>query len=156
MTDNVEQPHDWENQNVLGIHREPAHAWTVIYDDETKALRNNRSDSPFFRSLCGRWSFRYCQSPEEVPAAFTSDDCPDKDWDAIPVPGNWQMFGYGRPVYTNVHFPFPVDPPHVPQDNPVGLYRYQFSVPRDWTGKQVFLVFEGSIRLTTFGSMGRS
>ena len=53
------------------------------------------------------------------------------------------MFGYGKPNYTNVRYPFPVDPPHVPQDNPCGLYRRAFALPEGWEGKEVFLEFEG-------------
>ena len=64
-------------------------------------------------------------------------------WDRIPVPSNWQMHGYGIPQYTNVNYPYPIDPPHVPQENPVGLYRRAFAVPADWKGRQVFLVFDG-------------
>jgi beta-galactosidase/beta-glucuronidase len=64
-------------------------------------------------------------------------------WDKMTVPGNGQMSGFGKPQYTNLAYPFPVDPPYVPQLNLLGLYRREFSLPPDWLGQQVFLTFEG-------------
>lgn len=65
-------------------------------------------------------------------------------WDEIPVPSNWQMHGYGIPIYTNVRYPFPADPPHIPHDyNPVGSYRTEFEAPPDWEGREVFIHFDG-------------
>jgi beta-galactosidase/beta-glucuronidase len=144
MSENKQQqPVDWENPAVLGINREPGHAWTMIYDHESSALKRERGVSPLFRSLCGTWSFRYCTSPVEAPVGFQDEGYNQAGWDTIPVPGNWQMFGYGRNNYTNVAYPIPVDPPYVPQENPVGLYRRTFAIPQDWNDKQIFLVFEG-------------
>ncbi len=59
------------------------------------------------------------------------------------MPSNWQLHGYGRPQYVNVQYPFPADPPHVPNDNPVGLYRRTFTLPAAWAGRQIFLNFDG-------------
>ena len=67
----------------------------------------------------------------------------DADWATLPVPGCWQLHGYGTPNYTNTNYPFPVDPPYVPTENPVGIYRTSFSIPADWDGRSLFLVFEG-------------
>ena len=65
-------------------------------------------------------------------------------WDDIRVPANWQEFGYGRPIYTNIRYPFPPDPPHIPHDyNPVGSYRRVFEIPASWDGREVFLHFDG-------------
>ena len=77
------------------------------------------------------------------------------EWDTIPVPSNWQMQGYGRPNYTNVNYPYPVDPPFVPDENPTGLYRRKFYVPDTWAGRQVALIFEGVDWRITCGSTGR-
>ncbi|MGO1317378.1 MAG: sugar-binding domain-containing protein, partial [Cellulomonadaceae bacterium] len=103
------------------------------------------SDAPAV-SLDGSWRFRL------YPAATTGLDPadPGTDWSTVQVPGHWQLAGapdawpYGAPAYTNVQFPIPVDPPHVPQDNPTGEYRRTFDVPAQWpaTGR-VVLRFEG-------------
>ncbi|MGD0110315.1 MAG: glycoside hydrolase family 2 TIM barrel-domain containing protein [Armatimonadota bacterium] len=134
---------DWENPQLLHRNREPAHATLVPYPDGETALSGERGSSPFFRLLNGEWRFCYLSSPQSAPTGFETGGFDDSDWDRIPVPSNWQMLGYGTPVYTNIAYPYPVDPPRVPQENPVGLYRRTFTVPVGWTGRQVFLVFEG-------------
>ena len=134
---------DWENPAVLSRQREPVHASLLPYLDAESALTGERGASPFFKLLNGHWQFCYCPSRLELPQDFETEDFKAGDWDRIPVPSNWQMLGYGRPNYTNVAYPYPVDPPHVPQENPIGLYRHTFQTPVGWDGKQVFLVFEG-------------
>lgn len=134
---------DWENPQILSINREPAHASLLPYTDLESALQGERSNSPFFKLIGGRWHFLYLSRPEAAPEDFMSEFFDAVGWDAVPVPSNWQMLGYGRPNYTNVAYPYPVDPPHVPQENPCGLYRKVFSVPANWDGRQVFMVFEG-------------
>jgi len=135
--------HDWENPNLLAINREPSHATLTPYADETSALAGVRGTSPFFKLLNGDWQFCYLLTPDDVPEEFSQPSFTTEEWAAIPVPSNWQMHGYGIPVYTNVAYPYPVDPPRVPQANPVGLYRRTFTVPAGWDGRQVFLTFEG-------------
>ncbi|UCH36618.1 MAG: DUF4981 domain-containing protein [Armatimonadota bacterium] len=134
---------DWENLEILERNREPARATSIPYPDEETALIGERGLSPYFRLLDGHWRFRYAASPTAAPRGFHEVEYDDGEWDTLPVPSNWQLFGYGRPQYTNVAYPFPYDPPHVPQENPVGSYRTGFDVPADWEGRQVFLVFEG-------------
>ncbi|MEV0289587.1 glycoside hydrolase family 2 TIM barrel-domain containing protein [Kribbella sp. NPDC050820] len=96
-----------------------------------------RSDVP---SIClnGTWRFRYAESVGE--AGFERPDFDDSGWDSIPVPSSWPMHGYGRPIYTNQPYPFPVDPPYVPDENGTGDYRLEFDAP--WDGPAV-LRFEG-------------
>ena len=154
-----DQP-DWENPQLLQRNRQPAHATLLPFADEESALAAARGDStgdraasPFFRLLSGYWRFYYAPNPACLPDGFQSADYCDDAWDVIPVPSNWQMIGqdrsdplcqaYGKPNYTNVNYPYPVDPPRVPQDNPVGLYRREFTLPEDWDGRQVFLNFDG-------------
>jgi beta-galactosidase len=93
-------------------------------------------------SLNGSWRFRL--SPyAAIEPDVASEDLDDADWDRIPVPSLWQLQGYGAPAYTNVRYPFPVDPPHVPDENPTGDYRLRFEVPADWSGERTVLRFEG-------------
>lgn len=134
---------DWMNQAVLERNREPAHVLILPYPDEESAARGERSGTPFFKLLNGVWKFNYCANPTEVQPGFEQEMCNDSGWDNLEVPSNWQMQGYGRPNYTNVRYPFPIDPPFVPQDNPVGLYRRTFDLPAGWEGRRIFLVFEG-------------
>jgi beta-galactosidase len=92
-------------------------------------------------SLGGEWSFRLSPSLAEAP-----DDLKDPDvsgWDTIAVPGHWQLSGYGAPAYTNIDYPFPVDPPHVPTANPTGDYVRTVSVPAEWDGSRIVVRFEG-------------
>ena len=75
---------------------------------------------------------RLCQE-----ANFFLPDYNDSGWDEIEVPSNWQMKGYGTPIYTNIRHPFPAEPPFIKRDNPTGSYRRGFELPADWKGKQV-------------------
>jgi len=142
MSEAPEMP-DWQDPQVLERGREPARAGSIPYADEASALAGEPGLSPYHRLLSGRWRFRYAEAPDAALRGFEAPGYEMQDWDAIPVPGCWQMLGYGRPHYSNVRYVFPVDPPHVPQENPVGCYRTTFSVPQTWAGRRVFLVFEG-------------
>jgi len=134
---------DWQNPLVLQRNRQPAHASLLPYTTEADALSGERGATPYFLLLNGRWQFQYLSAPHAAPAGFESEEYDASGWDSIPVPSNWQMLGYGKPNYTNVNYPYPVDPPFVPDDNPTGLYRRSFSLPEAWAGRQVALVFEG-------------
>ena len=142
---------DWENPHVIGINKEPAHASMTPYPSEELALRGERESSPFFVLLNdplgeeGSWRFHWSPNPDSAPEDVGSPSLDDSGWDTIPVPWNWQLKGYDRPIYTNVQYPFPPDNyPQVPHDdNPVGCYRRRFSVPESWRGMRIMLVFEG-------------
>jgi beta-galactosidase len=113
------------------------------------ALRPARSwlhsDAPS-RSLNGPWRFRLSPTASATED-FAADGFVDDGWDSIPVPSHWVLEGdgaYGRPIYTNIQFPFPIDPPHVPDENPTGDYRRHFDVPADWSdAERVVLRFDG-------------
>jgi len=135
--------HDWENPTLLERNREPAHATLLPYPDAESALTGERGASPFFKLLNGNWQFFYAPTPVDVPEGFEASDYDASLWDSISVPSNWQMLGYGKPNYTNVRYPYPVEPPYVPNENPVGVYRRTFVLPTGWSGKEVFLHFAG-------------
>ncbi|MFE5031527.1 glycoside hydrolase family 2 TIM barrel-domain containing protein [Streptomyces sp. NPDC056683] len=113
------------------------------------ALRPARSwlhsDAPAL-SLNGSWRFRL-SATAAVAAEFTAEDFDDRGWDSIPVPAHWVLEGdgaHGRPAYTNIQFPFPIDPPHVPDENPTGDYRRHFDLPAGWPdAERVLLRFDG-------------
>ena len=136
---------DWDDLDVLSWGCEPGRIPWIPYADITSALVGDRGASPYFRLLSGQWKFLYLSSPAELPPDCHVPAYDDTGWDTIPVPSNWQLLGFGRPNYTNVAYPFPVDPPHVPDQNPVGVYRRKFTLPAAWQGRghQVFLRLEG-------------
>lgn len=99
------------------------------------------SDSP---NLClnGEWAFRL-SARSDVSEDFADEAFDDGDWERLPVPGHWQLHGHGAPAYTNVTYPFPIEPPHVPDENPTGDYRTTFTVPVEWEGLGAVLRFDG-------------
>ncbi len=128
----------------LHVGCEKPHAYFIPYDTVAGAARDNRAESAYFRSLCGTWDFQYFATSAELPD-FTAPWFDRSGMDKLTVPMNWQLAlgrGYDVPNYTNINYPFPVDPPHVPDDNPCGLYIRDFSYePAE--GKETYLVFEG-------------
>ncbi len=135
---------DWENPEVVGINKEPGHCTLIPYLALEQALTADRTASPFHKSLNGKWKFNWVRKPADRPADFYKGDYDVSGWAEIAVPANWQMHGYGIPIYTNMRFPFPPNPPHIPHDyNPVGSYRRDFTIPQDWNDRQIFLHFDG-------------
>lgn len=140
---NTTTPNDWENPQVVGINKRPAHATLIPYPDLETALNVRREASPFFQSLNGQWQFQLVNSPHAAPDDFYQSDLNTANWNSITVPGNWMLQGYDKPIYTNVKMPFIPNPPFVPEDNPTGLYRHTFTMPDDWQERQTFISFDG-------------
>ena len=99
---------DWQNPRVTGRNREAPHVPLIPYGDEESALSG--SQSPYLRLLNGRWRFHWAPNPASVPDGFHHAGFHDTEWDELEVPGNWQLQGYGQAIYTNVQYPFPLDP----------------------------------------------
>lgn len=134
---------DWQNPHLLQRGREAAHSTLFAYPNEAKALRGTRGDSDFYRLLNGQWQFLWVEEPGLAPEGFEAPGYDDEAWDTIPVPSSWQMLGYEPPNYANVDYPFPYDPPYVPDENPVGCYRKHFILPQAWAGQPIFLTLDG-------------
>ncbi|BES62988.1 glycoside hydrolase family 2 TIM barrel-domain containing protein [Dysgonomonas capnocytophagoides] len=145
---------DWENLSVLEINREPARAYFIPFATEQQALSGDINQSPYFQSLNGSWKFHWVARPEERPADFFKTDFNDSGWKTIPVPSNWELQGYGTPIYVSSGYAFKIDPPRVTSEpkqdyttykerNPVGSYRRTFRLPESWSNRQVFVRFEG-------------
>ena len=121
-------------------------AYFIPYHSDTAAKTNNRSASNRFLSLCGEWSFRYFKSVNDI-VDFTAPTYSTEEADRLTVPMSWQYAlgrGYDTPHYTNVNYPFPVDAPHVPDDNPGGLYERQFEIDAEaLKTREIKMVFEG-------------
>ncbi|GGE31726.1 beta-galactosidase [Pullulanibacillus camelliae] len=134
---------DWQNLNVLERHRLRDHAYFFSYPSKETALTNQRGASTCFKLLNGVWKFFYADNPHAVPEQFYAGDYDSSDWNELRVPSSWQMHGYGRPHYTNVQYPFPIQPPFVPTENPTGCYIRSFQLSEEWLGGRVILRFEG-------------
>jgi beta-galactosidase len=109
-----------------------------------RVCRNKTDSSEFYLSLNGAWKFFWTEQPKNRPSGFQSPYYNDSAWAAINVPAHWELNGHGIPIYTDVEYPFPCDPPRVPMDfNPVGSYRKSFSVPETWKDKRIVLHLNG-------------
>jgi len=143
-------PRELEDVTLYGRNRLPPHAFYVPHATLGGALSGDRERSPWYRSLNGTWRFRYVANPADRPLGFWRDDADLAGWDSIPVPGNWETLGFGIPIYTNITYLYPPNPPYVPHDdNPVGSYRRSFSIPDAWRGRRVILHF-GSLKSAGF------
>ncbi len=126
----------YEDLNLIHDNTLPPRAHYIPYDSMEKALAGDKTKSKYYTLLNGEWQFKY----------FSRDiDCPKtiNDWDTVRVPSCWQTTGYEKPYYTNVNYPYPVDPPYVPDDNPVGVYRKVINVSAEQAGRKNYIVFEG-------------
>ena len=134
----------WEDPNTLHVNCEPPRANFIPYADEKTAKTGKRGMSEFFTSLNGSWKFQYHESVATVEEGFYATDYDTgASWDDLMVPSNWQMSGYDIPHYTNVRYPYPCDPPFVPNANPAGLFVRDFNIEELESEKNNYLVFEG-------------
>jgi beta-galactosidase len=134
----------WEQPEVFAINRLPARATLTPYTSFAEAL--SRGASQWVKDISGDWKFHWTATPAEAPEGFEAVDYDDREWATMPVPGNWEINGYGVPIYTNVNYPFPKNPPFIPHDdNPTGCYRHSFQLPEAWEGRRVILHFESGL-----------
>jgi len=132
-----------ENTKVFELNQEAGHVPLVPYISVDEALKNNRSGAGSFMSLDGTWKFHFADTPDGTPENFFTENYNDARWDTIHVPSNWEMQGFGDPIFRNVSTPFHPDPPFIPKEyNPTGSYRKTFNIPSTWKGKEVFLRME--------------
>ncbi|MBP3849646.1 MAG: hypothetical protein J6E43_02425 [Prevotella sp.] len=141
--------HDWEDNHVLQVNREPARAYFIPYGEQT---------GDRMLSLNGEWRFRWTKTPLWRIKDFYRTDFDDRDWIMFPVPANWEVntgsHSFGTPIYVSAGYPFKIDPPYVMSEpkrewttyeerNPTGQYRRTFTLPAGWQDGQTFLRFEG-------------
>ena len=140
----IGQSNDWENERISQINRMPARSTYYNFDTEEQAIKGERTASSLYHSLNGEWYFNWVSKPSEVIENFHSVGFNYSSWDKINVPSNWEMKGYGTPIYTNAVYPFIENPPFISEDdNPVGSYIRTFEVPANWKSKDVILHFGG-------------
>lgn len=122
--------HDWNNLSILSINRLTTHPKFHSWRNKQDAKNNIQPDTII--SLNGDWFFSYFNNPNSVPESWLQKEI---DTDTIPVPSNWQLHGYDAPVYTNIRYPFPYNPPFVPDENPTGCYSRYFNLTEEWLAK---------------------
>ncbi|MCC4223397.1 beta-galactosidase subunit alpha [Vibrio campbellii] len=132
---------NWENFLHLHENRMAPRAYFFSYDSVKNAQTFQRELSSRFKLLSGQWTFNYFTNPLLVPEAFYSQKM--EDWGRITVPNMWQMEGHGDLQYTDEGFPFPIDVPFVPTDNPTGAYQRTFTLGQQWDNKQTIIKFDG-------------
>ena len=141
----AQEHHDWEDNHVLQINREPARAYFIPFGEQ----QGDR-----MMSLNGQWQFRWTKTPDERVKDFWRTDYDASEWKTLAVPANWEVNGYGTPIYISAGYPFKIDPPYVMKEpkkewttyverNPTGQYRRTFTLPAGWQAGQTFLRFEG-------------
>lgn len=147
-------PKEIEDPECLGINKEQAHATLMPYADITEALMAKRHESSYCLSLNGMWKFNWVSWPQKRPVEFYKPTFDVSSWKEIPVPSNWQIYGYGTPYYKNKGYTFQTDFPYVmsvpPKEytayeerNPVGSYRRDFDIPVEWDKREIFISFDG-------------
>ncbi len=153
------QPGDyWENETIFKENKEEGHATYTPYVSTQEMMNDERYHKPWlqpqsslYQSLNGVWKFQFVDEPSKRSTTFFQNNFDDSAWDEIPVPSNWEMQGYDKPIYCNVEYPHANRPPYIQRRsgqsgfgvNPVGSYRREFTIPQNWDGKQMFLHFDG-------------
>lgn len=131
---------DWENPSVFSINAEQSSALIVPFESLESAKTYNFSKTPYYQTLNGIWKFNWSRNPSKRPKTFFENNYDVSDWDNIKVPSNWQMQGYGVPIYVNVNYPFKVDLPNIPDHyNPVGSYKRSFTISDEWDNREIIL-----------------
>ena len=136
-------PRYYEDLSVLHENTMPARAYYIPASIRMDNLMEHREKSDRMQLLNGTWKFRYFNSIYDVQDSFFEKDYDTENFDEIQVPSVWQMAGYDAHQYTNIRYPFPFDPPYVPQDIPCGAYVHTFDYSRDENAPKAFLNFEG-------------
>ena len=129
----------WARPEIQSVGCLPMRAPLIAHPDPESAVENSAADSPFFLSLNGRWRFGLYPRPEDVPETALRPGRVDREWDEIDLPGAWSLQGWDRPHYTNVQMPFAGEPGQLPEQNPTGVHRLNFDLPREFLGRRVIL-----------------
>lgn len=133
-------PH--QNHEVFAINKEAPHPLLFPFSNANLAEANDKENSPWFHSLNGSWKFNWVKNPQDKPKDFFKEEYDDSNWDDFPVPANWEVHGYGYPIYLDEKYPFNTSWPNVSEEyNPVGSYRRTFNIPEDWTEREIFIHF---------------
>jgi len=150
----------WENEQIFGINKEAGRATFIPFASKAEMMKDEYFKSPWlyphssrYQLLNGQWKFNWSKQPQDRPEDFYKPGYDVSSWKEIPVPSNWEMLGYGTPIYTNITYPFKNNPPFIQpvqgytvenEPNAVGSYRREFTIPDDWKDKAITLHFDGA------------
>ena len=140
---------EWKDPKVNAVNRAPMHTNYFAYESDNAAQKGIKENSANFMTLNGTWKFNWVKDADSRPTDFWKMGFNDKGWNNIPVPGVWELHGYGDPIYVNIGYAwrnqFKNNPPYVPnEENHVGSYRREITVPASWKGKDIIAHF-GSV-----------
>lgn len=136
----------WKDIQTVSVNREAPRSTFMTYADREQAATMKYEQSPYYQLLNGTWKFYYVDSYKQLPEDITSTTSLD-GWKDIQVPGNWEVQGFGTAIYTNHGYEFQPrnpQPPALPEQNPVGVYRREITVPADWDGRDIYLHIAGA------------
>lgn len=136
----------WKDIQTVSVNREAPRSAFMTYADREQAATMKYEQSPYYQLLNGTWKFYYVDSYKQLPEDITSTTSLD-EWKDIQVPGNWEVQGFGTAIYTNHGYEFQPrnpQPPALPEQNPVGVYRREITVPADWDGRDIYLHIAGA------------
>ena len=142
----------WQDPSVTEINKLAARSFAIPFPDNKSAIENQAEINPDLLNLNGKWKFQWYNSVNDVSDNFINPDFADENWDEIDVPGNWEVNGYGVPIYVNMPYEFTSEPnpPNVPDSiNNTGLYRRWFDCPEEWNGKRIVLHI-GAVKSAAF------
>ncbi|MCG3215934.1 MAG: beta-galactosidase, partial [Candidatus Heimdallarchaeota archaeon] len=136
---------DWEDPQIIGENKEKGHVLTIPYLEEKSVLGEGKT--PYVLNLNGEWKFFWVPKPSDRLVDFYKTDYDIREWNIIQVPGTFELQGYGTPYYLATSYPPSIRTRRIPnidkEDNPVGLYKKEFSIPKSWENREVFIYFGG-------------
>lgn len=148
-----ERPY-WQDVNVVKVNKEHPRTQFMTFHDKEDALNKRFEESDYYISLNGTWKFYFVDGYKELPENITDSVVSMNGWEDITVPGNWEMQGFGMPIYVNHPYEFverdpktrlpKMAPPYLPEENPVGVYRREIEIPQDWDEREIFLSIDGA------------
>lgn len=136
-------PKYYEDLKTLHLNTMPNRAYYIPASVSVDTVGEKRQNSDRFLLMNGNWKFRYYESIYDLKEKFYEEGFQAEDFEMVPVPGIWQNYGYDRHQYSNIRYPFPLDPPYVPHDNPCGAYIHRFDYERRQDAPEAYLNFEG-------------
>ena len=148
----AQSPSEIEDPSIVEINKLPPRATIFNFESKNLAINDNPEHSQYYQSLNGIWKFNWVRNPDDRPLDFFESDFNDSSWDDFHVPANWEINGYGVPIYLNhpYEFSYHPEPPTIPHGhNPVGSYRKSFTIPEKWKNRRIMIHF-GAVKSAFF------
>lgn len=137
----------WRNMNILSVNKEKPRTSFMTFGNKADAIKGSYENSKYYLLLNGKWKFYYTEDDRLAPADITDSSTDASGWADIDVPGNWEVQGFGTPIYINHGYEFQPrnpNPPNLPDYSPMGVYRRDIEIPADWDGRDIYLHIAGA------------